>query len=95
GGCARLPLVLPYLEAQDPALRKAAAIALGDLRQAEAVKPLLARLESEADFGIVEEIAGALAALDDPRAIFPLEVVARAYATPRITAALARLRQGE
>ncbi len=56
---------------KDPAVRAAAATALGELGDAEALVPLTAALQ-DADVGVCSAAAGALAALGDLRAVDPL-----------------------
>lgn len=66
-------LALGMLEDPDPDVRSAANRAVGILKVEKAVRPLLERLEEEADDGVVEEILKSLGQIGDPGAVPAIE----------------------
>lgn len=94
-----VPLILPYLEVEDPMVRFGAAKALGQLGDQRAVEPLIALLEAEIGKGrdpkthdLICELADALGKLGDRRAVPAVEAAVQHIGrAPKVTEALAKL----
>jgi len=94
-----VPIILPYLKAEDPLVRLGAAKALGWLGDRKAAKPLVKLLKQELDSGLTREthsliceIAHALGKLGDQRAIRVVEAAANILPAPKIIRALEKLK---
>jgi len=86
-----MPPVIAMLAHPDPVTRAAAATLLGEVRAAEAVVPLTARLGNgvEPEDGVRERVVQALRAIGDPRAVHALVDAAARDGEPDLAVAMA------
>jgi len=84
------PLVITMLSEQDPVVREAATVLLAETRSADAVAPLIARLQAgvEADDTVREAVVRALREIGDPRAVHALADAAGREEEPDLAVAM-------